>query len=67
MRGERRQYLWIWTDVVEKRDGVRWRMYYEVGGRDESAFSRLLERLLGSDMYETDAYLVYEWLPPPSA
>ena len=42
-------------------------MYYEVGGRDESAFSRLLERLLGSDMYETDAYLVYEWLPPPSA
>ena len=61
-RGERRQDLWIWTAVVEERDGVRWRMY-EVGGRDLSAFSRLLDRLPGADMYETDAYPVYEWLP----
>ena len=30
-RGERRQDLWIWTAVVEERDGLRWRMY-EVGG-----------------------------------
>ena len=60
-RGERRQDLWIWIAVVEERDGVRWRMY-EVGGRDESAFSRLLDRLPGADMYETDAYPVYEWL-----
>ena len=43
-------------------DGLRWRMY-EVGGRDESAFSRLLDRLPGADRYETDAYEVYEWLP----
>ena len=35
----------------------------EVGGRDLSAFSRLLDRLPGYDRYETDAYLVYEWLP----
>ena len=63
-RGERRQDLWIWTAVVvvEERDGLRWRMY-EVGGRDESAFSRLLDRLPGADRYETDAYRVYEWLP----
>ena len=54
-RGERRQDLWIWTAVAEERDGLRWRMY-EVGGRDESAFSRLLDRLPGADKYETDAY-----------
>ena len=58
-RGERRQDLWIWTAVVEERDGLRWRMY-EVGGRDESAFSRLLDRLPGADRYETDAYGVYQ-------
>ena len=61
-RGERRQDLWIWTAVVEERGGVRWQMY-EVGVRDESAFSRLLDRLPGADRYETDAYPVYEWLP----
>ena len=61
-RGERRQDLWIWTAVVQERDGLRWRMY-EVGGRDESAFSRLLDRLPGADRYETDAYGVYQWLP----
>ena len=61
-RGARRQDLWIWTAVVEERDGVRWRMY-EVGGREAAAFSRLLDRLPGADRYETDAYGVYEWLP----
>ncbi len=50
-RGERRKDLWIWTAVVEERDGVRWRMY-EVGDRDLSAFSRLLDRLPGADRYE---------------
>ena len=29
---------------------------------DESAFSRLLDRLAGADRYETDAYWVCEWL-----
>ena len=48
--------------VVEERDSVRWRMY-QVGGRDESAFSRLLDRLPSADRYATDAYPVYEWLP----
>ena len=36
---------------------------HEVGGRNESAFSRLLDRLPGADRYETDAYGVYQWLP----
>ena len=58
-RGKGRKDLWIWTAVVEERDGVRWRMY-EVGGKDLSAFSRLLDRLPGADRYETDAYPVYE-------
>ena len=61
-RGERRQDLWIWTAVVAELDGLRWRMF-EVGSRDESAFSRLLDRLLGADRYETDAYGVCQWLP----
>ena len=43
------------------RDCLRWRLY-EVEERDESAFSRLLDRLLDADRYETDAYGVYEWL-----
>ena len=47
--------------MVEEPDGVRWRMY-EVDGRDESAFSRLSDRLPGVDRYETDAYPAYEWL-----
>ena len=49
-RGERRQDLWIWTAVVEEMDGLRWRVY-EVGGKDESASSRLLDRLPGADRY----------------
>ena len=61
-RGERRKDLWIWTAVMGERDGVRWRIY-ELDGKDESAFSRLLDRLPGADRYETDAYPVYEWLP----
>ena len=35
----------------------------EGGSRDESAFSRLLDRLPGVDRYETDAYRMYEWSP----
>ena len=61
-RCDLRQGLWIWTAAVEERDGFRRRLH-EFGGRDESAFSRLLDRLPGADMYETDAYLVYGWLP----
>ena len=31
-------------------------MDFEVGGRDEATFMRLLERLLDAQRYETDAY-----------
>ena len=48
--------------MVKEIDGIRWQMY-EVGGRDESAFSRLLEQMPDADRYETDAYGVYQWLP----
>ena len=46
---------------MEDWDGVRRKMY-EVGVRDEPTFSPLLDRLPDADMYETDAYPVYEWL-----
>ena len=38
-------------------------MDFEVGGRDESTFLRLLERLPDAERYETDAYGVYGALP----
>ena len=46
--------------MVEEQDGLRWRMY-EIGGRDVASFSRLLDRLPGSDRHETDAYPGYEY------
>ena len=55
---EKRNDLWVWTAVVEERDGSRW-MDFDVGGRDEAAFLRLLERLPNAERYETDAYGVY--------
>ena len=48
--------------MVEERDGSRW-MDIEAGGRDESTFLRLLERLPDAERYETDAYGVYGALP----
>ena len=59
---EKRNDLWVWTAVVEERDGSRW-MDFEVGGRDEATFLRLLERLPDAERYETDAYGVYGALP----
>ena len=47
---------------MEERDGSRW-MNFEVRGRDESTFMRLLERLPDAERYETDAYGVYGALP----
>ena len=44
MVGEKRADLWVWTAVVEERDGSRW-MDFEVGGRDEATFLHLLDRL----------------------
>ena len=54
--------VWVWTAVVEERDGSRW-MDFEIGGRDEAALLRLLERLRDAERYETDGYSVYEWPP----
>ena len=51
---EKRNALWVWTAVVEERDGSRW-MDFEVGGGDESTFLRLLERLPDAERCETDA------------
>ncbi len=61
-KAEKRNDLWVWTAVVEERDGSRW-MDFEVGGRNESTFLRLLERLPDAERYETDAYGVYGALP----
>ena len=60
--GEKRNDLWVWTAVVEERDCSSW-MDFEVGGRDEATFLRLLERLPDAERYETDAYGVYVALP----
>ena len=61
-RKEKRNELWVWTAVVEERDGSKW-MDFEVDGRDEATFLRLLERLPDAERYETDAYGVYGTLP----
>ena len=45
-RGERRQDLWIWTSVVEERDGIRWRMY-EVGGQGRICVLALVGSVAG--------------------
>ncbi len=60
-RGEKRKVVWIWTAVVEEEDGSRW-MDYEVGGRDESTFLKLYERLPEAEVYRSDDYNVYKWL-----
>ena len=52
------EYGLLWWRNGTKSAGGRVR----VGGMDESTFSRLLDRLPGTDMYETDTYPVYEWL-----
>ena len=36
---------------------------FEMGGRDEATFLRLLDRLPDAERYETDAYGVYGTLP----
>ena len=61
-RGGRRNSVWIWTAVVEEVDGSRW-YDYEVGDRSEETFLRLYERLPEAEMYRSDEYKVYGWLP----
>ena len=60
--GEKREDVWIWSAVVEERNGFRW-VDFEVGGRDEATFLRLFERLPDAQVYRSDAYRVYGWLP----
>ena len=48
--------------MVAERDGVRW-IDFEVGGRDEAAPLRLLDRLPDAARSETDAYGAYGALP----
>ena len=57
--------MWIWTAVVEERDGERW-MDFEVGDRERQTFVRLYRRLPESERYRSDAYEAYRWLDPGS-
>ena len=57
-----RQEWWIWTAVVEERDGRRW-MDFEVGDRSEETFLKLYHRLPDADSHVSDGYRVYDWLP----
>ena len=60
--GEKRNDLWVWTAVIEERDGIGW-MDFEVGGRDEAALLRLLERLPDAESCSSNAYGAYGCLP----
>ncbi len=62
-KGDKRQSVWIWTAVIEERDGSRW-MDFEVGKRGRDTFMRLYRRLPDADRYRSDEYEVYRWLPP---
>ena len=61
-KAEKRNALWVWTAVVEERNGSKW-MDFEIGGREESTFLPLLDRLPDAERYETDAYGMYGALP----
>ena len=57
-----RRSVWVWTAVVEEKDGRRW-MDFEVGDRGYETFVRLYRRLPEAERYRSDPYQVYEWLP----
>ena len=61
-RREIRRERWIWTAVIEEKDGSRW-MDFEVGDRSEDTFLRLYNRLPDAARHVSDGYRVYEWLP----
>ena len=61
-RGKKRRSAWIWTAVVEERDGSR-RSDCEVGRRDMATFLRLLRRLPKAAKYRSDRYEAYS-VPP---
>ena len=41
----------------------RWWADFDIGDRSEQTFLRLYERLPEAELYRTDAYRVYGWLP----
>ena len=62
-RRGKRQDVWVWTAVVfEEGDGSRW-ADFEVGDRSEAPFLRFYGRLPEAELYRTDGYRVYGWLP----
>jgi len=58
-RKEKRNSVWIWTAVLNSGEVI-----FEVGDRSEETFLRLSEKLPLAQMYYTDNYKVYEYLPP---
>ena len=48
--------------MVEEADGSRW-ANFEIGDRSAETYLRLYERLPESELYRTDGYRVYSWLP----
>lgn len=60
-KGKRRE-VWIWTAVIEEFDGRRW-VALAVGDRSEATFLRLYAKLPEAELYRSDAYAVYGWLP----
>ena len=57
--------MWIWTAVVEEKDGEMW-ADFEVGSRERETFVRLLSRLPEAERYRSDGYEAYGWLPTGS-
>ena len=47
---------------MRESDGSRW-ADFEIGNRSAETFLRLYERLPEADLYGTDGYRVYGWLP----
>lgn len=56
-KGEKRNSIWIWTAVCDEK------FLFEVGSREEETFWKLSEQLPESELYYTDDYEVYRWLP----
>lgn len=57
-----RRSVWVWTAVVEEKDGSRW-SDFEVGDRGYETFVKLYRRLPAAEKYRSDPYQVYKWLP----
>lgn len=56
-RGVGRDSKWIWTCVVDGK------FLFEVGLRDEETFLRFYDKIPEAEVYYTDNFKVYDWLP----